>query len=73
MKRRLIEVTRLRNSNNGNPRFRLLFEDGSTYRTKTDANINHTISRETHEGRWVELQTDTNRDVIALTVVRKPE
>lgn len=42
--RRVAKLDRLRNSRNGNPRYRVTFEDGSCARTKSDAEISYGIT-----------------------------
>lgn len=58
----LTQLERLRNSGNGNPRYRLGFADGTAYATQPDAADNYNVS-EAMVGKWVEIEVRGNRIV----------
>lgn len=46
--RRIDYVTRLNNSVNGNPRFKVHFDDGSSAITQSDASVNYDVENLAH-------------------------
>lgn len=45
-------ITRLTNSRNGNPRFKIHFEDGQTTTTQSDASVSYEMTNHNYPGRF---------------------
>lgn len=58
-------VTRLTNSANGNPRFRLTLSDGHTYDTQADASCNYEVTNYANSHKPFDCAT-TRRNLIYL-------
>ena len=50
----IARLERMRSSHNGNPKFRVIFDNGQSYETKTDAMVGYKIS-EYYVGREVKV------------------
>jgi hypothetical protein len=71
MRKTVASLTRLLNSPSGNPRWRVVFTDGSSYKTHRDAACNYDISQY-HEDREVDVELATrlgDTEIIGWSVV----
>lgn len=52
---KIAHAVRLQNSNSGNPRYRVTFDNGSTYETAADADCNYSVQNFVNSGEQVEF------------------
>jgi hypothetical protein len=66
---RVTELKRLRGSQNGNPRWRINLDDGTTFSTEPDAVVGFAISETEHSNHWVKLELNGNDRIVGVEVL----
>jgi hypothetical protein len=66
---RVINVIRLLNSRSGNPRYRLVFDNGMSWATAKDSNVNYTISESLHT--WYDKHVEVEMTGLFITGLKE--